>query len=156
MTGFDVLKPFLKKTITFLTFGKYVLKNREQLCIKNSYFDSLEKQNIALISKEKELRATLKIKEVELKQSKKNAIDYVYPHATADNFFRCLDLSPKKKRVLLVGWYGANNLGDELMLSVLLEELCRHDNYELAVILDRSERYKVTSTSSVFLLPTQR
>lgn len=66
-----MLKPFLKKTITLLTFGKYVLKNREQLCNKNSYFSSLEKQNIALICKEKELRATLKIKELELNQSKK-------------------------------------------------------------------------------------
>lgn len=135
-----MLKPFLKKTITFLTFGKYVLKNREQLCNKNSYFNSLEKQNIALICKEKELQATLKIKELELNQSKKNALDYIYPHATADNFFHCLDPFPQKKRILLVGWYGANNLGDELMLSVLLKELCWNDNYELAVILDKSER----------------
>lgn len=109
----------------------------------------LNKKNSELISKENQLRASLKCKELELNEIKKNTLNYIFPHPSADFFYRCLDTSHSKKKVLLLGWYGANNLGDEIMLSVMLEQLCNSGDYEVAVIIDKGERYCVKRREEV-------
>lgn len=164
------VKEFLKKTIEILTLGKYELKNKKYLeSLKSSIASleleklknqeqlkklidsvaSFEKKEQSLISKERKLETILKCKEGEIDDLKKKSIDYVFPHPPADLFFHCLDSNPSKKRILLLGWYGANNLGDELMLTVILKDLCDFDNYEIAVVLDKSERYKVKRKEKV-------
>ena len=173
-----MLKDFKKKIIRFLTLGRYELKNtkyieslifsitsleqekiknKEQLETLNNSVTLLKKRQLLLAAKEKKLEKTLKLKDIEFDDLKKKAVDYVFPHPAADLFFHCLDSNQTKKKILLLGWYGANNLGDELMLTVMLKELCDSDNNEIAVILDKSERYKVKRKEKVayYYAPTK-
>ena len=144
-----MLKNNLKRIIKFLTNGKYEITSKTKLDLLSDSLSSLKKDNDELISKEIQLKASLKLKEIELNEIKKNTLNYIFPHPNADSFFRCLDTSLCKKKVLLLGWYGANNLGDEIMLSVMLEQLCKSEDYEVAVIIDKSERYCVKRKEQV-------
>lgn len=55
-----------------------------------------------------------------------------------------LDSNVKKKRVLLIGFYGAPNLGDELMLEVLVSKLKKIDNIDLTVMLSENRDFDIT------------
>ena len=55
-----------------------------------------------------------------------------------------LDSNVTKKRVLLAGFYGAPNLGDELMLEVLVSKLKKLDNIDLTVMLSENRDYDIT------------
>lgn len=55
-----------------------------------------------------------------------------------------LDNNVKKKRVLLMGFYGAPNLGDELMLEVLVSKLKKIDNIDLTVMLSENRDFDIT------------
>lgn len=41
---------------------------------------------------------------------------------TLDNQNSYKNHNKNKKQILIIGWYGVNNFGDELMLDVLLEK----------------------------------
>lgn len=55
-----------------------------------------------------------------------------------------LDNNVNKKRVLLIGFYGAPNLGDELMLEILASKLKELDNIDLTVMLSENKNYDIT------------
>lgn len=48
------------------------------------------------------------------------------------------------RRILLVGWYGAQNFGDELMLRCMLRrfEICVENDAEISVLVVRNDRYR--------------
>lgn len=48
-----------------------------------------------------------------------------------------------KKKILLVGFYGAPNLGDELMLETLFQYLNKNDKIEITVMINDNEFYDI-------------
>lgn len=50
------------------------------------------------------------------------------------------------RRILLVGWYGAQNFGDELMLHCLLKRYQRkakvREFFEIAVLIEKNQNYR--------------
>ena len=54
-------------------------------------------------------------------------------------------MNHQKKRVLISGWYGQSNAGDDALLSVFVEELTRRVNYEIAVLSERPEYVHVSA-----------
>lgn len=51
----------------------------------------------------------------------------------------------QKKKVLISGWYGQSNAGDDALLSVFVEELTRRVNSEIAVLSERPEYVNVSA-----------
>lgn len=107
----------------------------------NKLYEQLQKEK-------KECIATLELKDAAYEKLSENyrnletkSINYVYPLPTLDNFERYLPEKSRNRKILLLGWFGANNFGDELMLKVVLDELLQQSNNQISVIIDRSERY---------------
>lgn len=71
-----------------------------------------------------------------------NQLKYINPEVLG------LDYSILKKRVLLVGFYGAPNLGDELMLEVLVNKLKNYSNIDLTVMLSENRDFDLTNYSN--------
>lgn len=66
-----MLKNNLKRIIKFLTNGKYEITSKTKLDLLSDSLSSLKKDNDELISKEIQLKASLKLKEIELNEIKK-------------------------------------------------------------------------------------
>lgn len=63
-----------------------------------------------------------------------------------------LDNNVKKKRVLLMGFYGAPNLGDELMLEVIVSKLKKINNIDLTVMLSENREFDITNYPSLKII----
>lgn len=63
-----------------------------------------------------------------------------------------LDNNVKKKRVLLIGFYGAPNLGDELMLEVIVSKLKKINNIDLTVMLSENREFDITNYPSLKII----
>lgn len=63
-----------------------------------------------------------------------------------------LDNNVKKKRVLLMGFYGAPNLGDELMLEVIVSKLKKINNIDLTVMLSENRVFDITNYPSLKII----
>lgn len=48
-----------------------------------------------------------------------------------------------KKNILLCGFYGGDNTGDELMLQTVLEQFQKYSNVKVTVLLDYNEKYNI-------------
>lgn len=62
------------------------------------------------------------------------------------------------KQILLVGWYGAQNFGDELMLRCMLKRFASNpdNNAEISVLVEQNDRYRfanIPETVSCFYPP---
>lgn len=55
----------------------------------------------------------------------------------------------KKKRLLIVGFYGAPNLGDELMLETLLSYLCKTSGLQITIMLWDNPNYDTKKFSNI-------
>lgn len=63
-----------------------------------------------------------------------------------------LDNNVKKKRVLLMGFYVAPNLGDELMLEVIVSKLKKINNIDLTVMLSENREFDITNYPSLKII----
>lgn len=63
-----------------------------------------------------------------------------------------LDNNVTKKRVLLMGFYGALNLGDELMLEVIVSKLKKINNVDLTVMLSENREFDITNYPSLKII----
>lgn len=55
-----------------------------------------------------------------------------------------LDNNEKRIKVLLMGFYGAPNLGDELMLEVFVNKIKKNENIDLTVMLSENKGFDIT------------
>lgn len=92
-----MLNEFLKKIIKFLTNGKYEITSKTKLDLLSQTLSLLNKKNSELISKENQLRASLKCKELELNEIKKNTLNYIFP-ILVQTFFIAALTHPIAKR----------------------------------------------------------
>lgn len=67
-----------------------------------------------------------------------NKFNYINP----EYLFLNNDLTTKKK-VLLIGFYGAPNLGDELMMHTLINNFSKYENIDLTVMLANNPNYNI-------------
>lgn len=81
--------------------------------------------------------------EVEIKRLTAESVNYVYDRDKLQNHCRT-----EKRQILIVGWYGAYNYGDELMLRNVISEIDL-DTTDVSVVLDRSSRYNLTDKYNV-------
>ena len=104
--------------------------------------------NNKLISTQTELNNKLDLLQTELNNVKSlnellfNNIQIEKKYANFE--LLTLDGNVNKKRVLLVGFYGAPNLGDELMLEVLTFKIKKLDNIDLTVMLSENRDFDIT------------
>lgn len=68
---------------------------------------------------------------------------------TLDNQNSYKNHNKNKKQILIIGWYGVNNFGDELMLDVLLEKNIKN-NCEISVLFEKSNNYTFSNWRDVF------
>ena len=59
-----------------------------------------------------------------------------------------------KEKVLIVGFYGADNFGDELMLSTLIENLEKRKNVEISVLIEDYIHYNTAAHLNVKYIHT--
>jgi len=60
-----------------------------------------------------------------------------------------MDRDNNKKQVLIVGFYGADNLGDELMLQAILENLKIYDNIQITVMIADNTKYNLSDYGNI-------
>lgn len=63
--------------------------------------------------------------------------------------FELLSYNNNKQKILIVGFYGGYNLGDELMLQTLLKHLEKFDNLELTVMIADNASYNIDEFKNV-------
>jgi polysaccharide pyruvyl transferase WcaK-like protein len=62
----------------------------------------------------------------------------------------------KKKKVFLWGYYGANNVGDDLLLSLLLKTLLKYKVQIEVIVAEKYEKYKVLDNVNFITIPTNK
>ena len=107
--------------------------------------EKYEKLNNEVILLKNELIASNQINEVMFKDIQKESKYSNFEMLT-------LDSNIKQKKVLLVGFYGAPNLGDELMLEVFVEKLKNVDNIHLTVMLSENKEFDITNYQSFSII----
>lgn len=82
----------------------------------------------------------------QLPENNENSISYVAPKNKLGVFYP--EHNRNKKQILVLGYYGAYNYGDEIMLKSLLPQLDK--NAEISVMFHPSARYNFEQFDSVF------
>ena len=59
-----------------------------------------------------------------------------------------LKYDPNKKNILLCGFYGGDNIGDELMLQTLCEYFSKYNNIKLTLMLDYNDKYDILKNNN--------
>lgn len=54
-----------------------------------------------------------------------------------------INVDKTKKNILLCGFYGGDNVGDELMLQTILDYFKKYDNVFVTVLLDYNDKYNI-------------
>lgn len=71
-------------------------------------------------------------------------------HSKVNSFnFELLPTNSNKHKILIVGFYGGYNLGDELMLQTLLGYLEKINNLEITVMLAENDNYKIDDYKNI-------
>lgn len=112
---------------------EHTLVNNNQL---KTLYDNLEKGKVII----RDLKNKSSILEKEINTLKKESVHYIFPFPKLGSPSPLFSHDKNKKQYLILGWYGASNYGDELMLSILLEEFQKEDA-QVSVLLDPYERY---------------
>lgn len=132
--------------------------NMKEVLISNLYKEiNLEKSNMSKLEKklqnckiiEEENKNLKKIREelnANIENLNKKSIDYIYPlYHLGDKYY---NHDKTKKQVLIIGYYGATNYGDELMLKSILNN--REKNAEYSIMFSLTYRYNFDQWDNVF------
>lgn len=154
----------LEDTLSNPSFFGRVLVKKEQIQLVTDLLRGLKKKNDeqeALCRAAEERATALTTKLAETEQSLSRAIDTT-EHLTA----KVYRLNPSNRnvlplgqgivkskserrcrRVLLVGWYGAQNFGDELMLRCMLQRFAASPkkDFDVSVLIERNDRYRFSN-----------
>lgn len=68
---------------------------------------------------------------------------------TLDNQRSYKKHNKNKKQILIIGWYGVNNFGDELMLDILLQKTKSSSN-EVSVLFEKNNNYDFSRWGDIF------
>lgn len=86
-----------------------------------------------------EIQQDLESKQINLKK-----FEYCNPE-----YLQLVSNNTDRKKILLIGFYGAYNLGDELMLHSLLNFFKKYSNIELTVMLANNFKYNIFSYENI-------
>jgi hypothetical protein len=103
----------------------------------------IEKISADLLDKTNECRETM---------NKISKIESLFSYVSLDKLaLGVVNRIHTKPRILLCGFYGANNLGDELMLESILE-IIRQDEYEITIMVSDNEYLDVAKYAGLQII----
>ena len=63
-----------------------------------------------------------------------------------------LNKNINRLKVLICGFYGADNLGDELMLQTIIEKLSKYNNIDITILVENNRYYDVLQYDNIHFL----
>ena len=152
MKIFSKIKKFLRRIFVDYNFINYLIEENSKTYLGKvlQISDNLENKLNEINNKIDEVNKKIQVQEsyiinTEITEISKAVSQMKYANIELQN----IRPSKDKKNILIIGFYGAPNLGDELMLETLLEYLENLENIQITVLLSDNPQYNIDKYKNI-------